>query len=497
MNQTPSWWQRLLPDSLLGRLVVVMLTGIISVQLLSSWAWQQQLRESTRQETLKSGKQLAINALGTIRFFKDLPAQYRPILIEQLRSMGGTRFFVNVNSAYVPIEAIHNNSLVTEVANSIELELRQYTHQPNPNLKPPVAAFSWPKGLIVADDGRMLTDLPEFWTDTTFLLSDTQVPILVIQAEIEPGKWLYLATTMPDPYFFQKNTSFTWDKLGLSLITLLTVLILSFLLVRGLVKPLDKIAHAADVFGRPGGIPEPIPETGTAELRRTAQAFNQMQAHIQRYLLDRERLFQGISHGLKTPIMRLKLRTELLDDDELRADFNEDLDDLDRMVKSALQSVKDSDIHENIENIKLDVLLERLATRPIYPDAAIEIQLEPLFVAAKPLALERAISNLIDNAVLYGKKVQIRLFEQDPYAIIEIRDFGPGIPPALIGAAFEPHTRLPHGQQQNPSGTGLGMGIANAIIQAHSGEIRLHNHAEGGLVVTILLPLSNDHSIET
>ena len=75
--------------------------------------------------------------------------------------------------------------------------------------------------------------------------------------------------------------------------------------------------------------------------------------------------------------------------------------------------------------------------------------------------------------------------------MIEIRDFGPGIPPALIGSAFEPHTRLPHGQQQNPSGTGLGMGIANAIIQAHSGEIRLHNHAEGGLVVTILLPLGD------
>ena len=213
------------------------------------------------------------------------------------------------------------------------------------------------------------------------------------------------------PYFFQKNASFTLDKLGLSLLTLLTVLVLSFLLVRGLVKPLNKIAHAADIFGRPGGVPEPIPETGTTELRRTAKAFNQMQAHIQRYLLDRERLFQGISHGLKTPIMRLKLRTELLDDDDLRADFNEDLDDLDRMVKAALQSVKDSDIHENVDQIKLDAMLQRLATRPIYPDAAIETQLEALIVPAKPLALERALSNIIDNAVLYGKKVHIQLFK--------------------------------------------------------------------------------------
>lgn len=483
-----SLWQSLLPNTLLGRLLVVMLTGIISVQLLSSWAWQQQLRETTRLEALKSGKQLAINAVGTIRFFKDLPAQYRPILIEQLRTMGGTRFFVNVNQSYIPVQAIQNNSLVTEVAQSIQAGLRKHVNQSTTQA---VAVFAWPKGLVVADDGRCVTDLPELWTDTTFLLSDTQVPILVIQAEIETNKWLYLATTMPDPYFFQKNASFTLDKLGLSLLTLLTVLVLSFLLVRGLVKPLNKIAHAADIFGRPGGVPEPIPETGTTELRRTAKAFNQMQAHIQRYLLDRERLFQGISHGLKTPIMRLKLRTELLDDDDLRADFNEDLDDLDRMVKAALQSVKDSDIHENVDQIKLDVMLQRLATRPIYPDAAIETQLEALIVPAKPLALERALSNLIDNAVLYGKKVHIQLFKNPPYAVIEIRDFGPGIPPALIGSAFEPHTRLPHGQQQNPSGTGLGMGIANAIIQAHSGEIRLHNHAEGGLVVTILLPLGD------
>ncbi len=483
-----SLWQQLLPNTLLGRLLVVMLTGIISVQLLSSWAWQQQLRETTRLDALKSGQQLAINAIGTIRFFKDLPTQYRPILIEQLRTMGGTRFFVNVNQSYIPVPAIQNNSLVTEVAQSIQAGLRKHVNQSTTQA---VAVFAWPKGLVVADDGRYVTDLPELWTDTTLLLSDTQVPILVIQAEIETNTWLYLATTMPDPYFFQKNASFTLDKLGLGLLTLLTVLVLSFLLVRGLVKPLNKIAHAADIFGRPGGVPEPIPETGTTELRRTAKAFNQMQAHIQRYLLDRERLFQGISHGLKTPIMRLKLRTELLDDDDLRADFNEDLDDLDRMVKTALQSVKDSDIHENVDQIKLDAMLQRLATRPIYPDAAIETQLEALIVPAKPLALERALSNLIDNAVLYGKKAHIQLFKNPPYAVIEIRDFGPGIPPALIGSAFEPHTRLPHGQQQNPSVTGLGMGIANAIIQAHSGEIRLHNHAEGGLVVTILLPLGD------
>ncbi|TAF69672.1 MAG: ATP-binding protein, partial [Curvibacter sp.] len=92
-----------------------------------------------------------------------------------------------------------------------------------------------------------------------------------------------------------------------------------------------------------------------------------------------------------------------------------------------------------------------------------------------------------DNAVLYGERVQVRLSLQGSRALVEVRDFGPGIAQASMSAAFEPHVRLSHGQQQNRTGTGLGLGIARNIIQAHGGEIRLHNHAEGGLVVTVLL----------
>ena len=100
----------------------------------------------------------------------------------------------------------------------------------------------------------------------------------------------------------------------------------------------------------------------------------------------------------------------------------------------------------------------------------------------------RAFSNLLDNAVLYGERVQLRLSDRGALAVVEVRDFGPGIAQASMSAAFEPHVRLGHGQQNNRTGTGLGLGIARNIIQAHGGEIRLHNHAECGLVVTVLLP---------
>ena len=481
---------RLLPDSLLGRIVVVMAIGVISAQLLGTLLWARQLRESARAEALIAGQHIAVNAAGSIRFFRDLPPQYRPLLIEQLRTMGGTRFFVNVNKSEIPLHPVRDNTLVDAVVNVIQQEL----HKNLGNVQTPTVAFAWPETLQVADDGRTVQDLPESWVEATLLLHPRPAPVLVVQSEFEPGRWLFLAAPMPDPYFLDNANPLTTDRVLMQLATLATVLLLSVLLVRGLILPINRIASAANAFGSAIS-PEPVPETGTAELRRTARAFNDMQARIQGYLVDRERLFLGISHGLKTPIMRLKLRTELLDDETLRAEFHEDLDDLDVMVKSALQSLKDTDIHENVMPVRLDTLLERLARRPIHPDAHIECELALIVVLGKPLALERAFSNLLDNAVLYGKRVQLRLSRMGARALIEVRDFGPGIPPSSMSAAFEPNVRLSHGQQQNRAGTGLGLGIARNIFQAHQGEIRLHNHAEGGLVVTVMLPAVDDASV--
>ncbi len=473
----------LLPDSLLGRIVVVMALGVISAQMLGTLLWARQLRESARAEALIAGQHIAKNAVGSLRFFRDLPPQYRPLLIEQLRTMGGTRFFVNVNKSEVALQPVRDNPLVDAVVEVIQHEL----HSQLGRAQATAIAFAWPESLQVSDDGRTVKDLPESWVEATLLLHPRPAPVLVIQSEFEPGRWLFLATTMPDPYFLDNANPLTKDRVLMQLATLATVLLLSVLLVRGLILPINRIASAANAFGNDIS-PEPVPETGTAELRHTARAFNDMQARIQGYLVDRERLFLGISHGLKTPIMRLKLRTELLDDEALCAEFHEDLDDLDVMVKAALQSLKDTDIHENVIQVRLDNLLERLARRPIHPGAHIECAFVPIAVLGKPLALERALSNLLDNAVLYGARVQLRLRRLGAHALIEVRDFGPGIAQANMPIAFEPHVRLHHGQQQNRAGSGLGLGIARNIVQAHQGEIRLHNHSEGGLVVTVMLP---------
>lgn len=467
MPECRRWGLLTWPDRLLGRITVVMAVGVICAQFAASVLWARQQRETERAEVRWAGHQLARNAADTIRTISAMPSAQRSSAIEQLQRSGGTRFFVHVNPSLLALTPLPDSAWAETLATLVRQDLMLQLQLPS--------ARATQVALALADNLA------------------APAPVLVIQHALDSGHWLYLSTAMADTSFVDVSNPFGADWLVWQLPTLLIVLLPTLLLVRSLIRPLDHIAAAAKAFGG-ACTPEPIAETGTAELRRTARAFNAMLARIQGYLVDRECLFIGISHSLKTPIMRLKLRTELLDDSALRNEFHEDLDELDAMVQSALQSLRDTDIHENLTAVRLDTLLARLVKRPIHPDACICFSPAQIQVQGKPLALERAFGNLLDNAILYGQRVQLRLSLQGDMAMVEIRDFGPGIATASMAEAFEPHRRLSHGKSSNRSGTGLGLGIARNIVQAHGGEIRLHNHAEVGLVVTVLLPaLSAQH----
>jgi signal transduction histidine kinase len=265
------------------------------------------------------------------------------------------------------------------------------------------------------------------------------------------------------------------------------VLALSFLVVRWTTRPLAALSEAAQAFGNGEHMPA-LPETGSREFVTTARAFGAMRERIARYIEERERLFISISHDLRTPIMRLKLRAELLDDDDLRNDFHDDLDDLDMMVKGALQCVKDGDLHENPTEVRLDALLGRMVQGARLAGHEVAYVPSSLCVTAKPLALKRAIGNLLDNALFYGKRVEIAVREHEANIEIALRDHGPGVPPEAFATLFDPYLRLEHGRRQNSSGMGLGLGIARGIVQAHGGELVLENDPGGGLRATIILP---------
>ncbi|HYD79591.1 MAG TPA: ATP-binding protein [Paucimonas sp.] len=474
---------RLLPQSLLGRLSLVMLAGVLLTQLAGNAIWSRQLRAESEAEARTAARNLAHSAASTIRFFLSLPPNYRPLVIQQFREMGGTRFFVNVNSRALAIREIDSVAL-TRIALD---EVRATLKQDMPRLSNYRLGFAWPANLVMSDDGSELADLPDRWVRHILLIEPKPAPVLVIQAEMEPGHWLYLASLMPNPYFLENADPLPPGRLMQQVLSLVAVLILSILVVRWITRPLAALSEAAESFGN--GEPAPaLPKTGSREFLNTARAFDAMRERIQRYLEDRERLFVSISHDLRTPIMRLKLRAELLDDDTLRSEFHDDLDDLDMMVKGALQCVKDSDIHENPTEIRLDALLGRIVRGARLAGREVAFAESGATVVAKPLALKRAIGNLLDNALHYGKRAEIAVGEDGDNVAITIRDDGPGVPDEALNTLFEPYVRLEHGRQQNQGGLGLGLGIALGIVQAHGGKLLLENHPEGGLVARIVLP---------
>lgn len=482
-NGAAHWADRLLPRTLRGRVMLTMAAGVLLSQTLGTAIWAWQLRDSALRDARQAAQQTARSASGAIRFFRDLPAEYRPILIEQLRTMGGTRFFVHTNRtrlALVPIGPSH-------LAETVTADVRARVSSDLGRDSALEVLFVAPADLTVADDGRKLADLPERWVEGSMLLQPRPAPLLVIQAEIEPSVWLLMATTMPDPYFLDNANPLTRDRLLLQGATLLTVLLLVLFVARGLTRPLQRLAGAANAFGS-AMHSNRVPEIGTVELRGTARAFNEMQARIQRFVEDRERLFSSISHDLKTPIMRLKLRTELLDDDTVRADFHEDLDELDVMVKGALQSVKDSDIHENLAEVRLDRLAERLTDAARASGAPVTLQVPPIAVRVRPLALRRALGNLIDNGLRYGQRIEIVASLASGVATIDINDQGPGLPEDSLEEIFEPYVRLEHGRQTHREGSGLGLGIARRIAREHGGDVRLMNRPGGGLTARLTLP---------
>ncbi len=476
---------RLWPASLLGRLTLVMVAGVLVTQLAASAIWASQLRAKSQVEAESAAQYMAHSAAGAIRFFRSLPPAYRLLIIQQLREMGGTRFFVNLNHAYVPIEQIAPHPLAQSVIDTIGTALRKDL----PNSPGFRLAFGRPDRLVVAEHDVRLEDLPNTWVQHVLLLKPDPAPILVIQTEIEPGNWLYMAALMPNPYFLDSSDPFAWDRLMPQALSLAVVLLLCLLVVRSITRPLAALSEAAAKLGQ-GHDEEvqPLPETGSREFINTARAFSAMRERIARYIEDRDRLFISISHDLRTPITRLKLRAELLDDEALRNEFEEDLDELDMMVKGALQCVKDSDIHENPTEIKLDALLGRMVRSAQLAGHTVAFEPSGVTVRAKPLALKRALGNLLDNALYYGARAEIDVAREADAVLIRLRDHGPGVPEDALGSLFDPYVRLAHGREQNDGGMGLGLGIARSVIEAHGGRLELANHPEGGLVASVRLP---------
>ena len=292
---------------------------------------------------------------------------------------------------------------------------------------------------------------------------------------------LYRVTRLPGGALLPRN-------LIVNLTLLLLVLVIAlYVTARTITRPLSALARSADSLGRDARA-SILPERGARELRHAARAFNTMQDRLRRYLDSRSRVLAAMSHDLKTPLTRLRLQVETIEDPGLQARMGKELDEMQAMVHEALALFRGLDDGEPAVAVDVNALLEGLREQFTEMGAAVSVSgraLEPF--TAKAQALKRCLTNLIANAVSFGTRAAI-VVEDGAELIIRVRDQGPGIPEAELERVFEPFYRLESSRNRDGGGTGLGLTIARDIAQAHGGSLSLRNRPEGGLEAVLTLP---------
>jgi signal transduction histidine kinase len=307
--------------------------------------------------------------------------------------------------------------------------------------------------------------------------------VVDVSLQLSDGTWLnFTAPVYPrDPFL-----SF---RFILSMVVMIgAVVLLSGIVVYQMAAPLRTLATAARRLGIDVSAPV-LPETGPREVRHAARAFNEMQQRIRRFVEDRTQMLAAISHDLRTPIMRLRLRAEVIDDEDERERALADLDDMERMIASTLSFAHDDAAVEARETVDLVALVQRVCDS--IEDAGLPVEFEGegrVAYACRPGALRRALSNLIENAARYGERARVELLADERRIVVRIDDDGPGIPEDQIESVFQPFRRLDASRSRETGGTGLGLTVARTIVRAHGGDVRLANRPEGGLRVEVSLP---------
>ncbi|MBR0559405.1 ATP-binding protein [Neokomagataea anthophila] len=269
-------------------------------------------------------------------------------------------------------------------------------------------------------------------------------------------------------------------------------------LIRRMIAPIETLASAAEALGRDmNSSTASLPEHGPSELQRAAIAFNTMARRIQRFVSDRTLMLTAIGHDLRTPITRLKLRAEFIDDDELRNKVLADLDEMEAMVASTLAFGRDSSANEPLVSLDLRALLETIMDEASesHPHKAdllrVVLPKVPVQIRARSVALKRALNNLILNALKYGGSAHVTLLpaekKQHQHVKIFIEDNGPGLQPDDLERVFEPFVRTDASRNCETGGTGLGLSIARTILRGQGGDVYLQNRAEGGLRAIVTL----------
>lgn len=458
-----------MPRSLFGRMVLVLVGGLAAALLVSTW-----IGSSERDRILfrAGGMQLAQRIADISRLLDSLDPEQRRRVVE---AFNAPPLAIALDRPPLPAAAPAEGDMRYAMFSSVLAYALGDGMKATVVRAPPGAAWGPrprpPDGMHM---GGGMGRGPGWERDG---------PLFVVQVTLHDGTRVTFDSALaPVAEAFPRRVAITLA------ILLASVVALSLLAVRWVTRPLSTLAAAAEALGEDINRP-PLPETGPTEVRRAARAFNGMQERLARFINDRTRVFTAMSHDLKTPLTRIKLRAEMLDDAGQRDKLVRDVDEMQSMIAQTLDFMRDATAQEPAQPVDVVALLESLQSD--YRDAGQELAVRGSAAApipARPLALRRCLTNLLDNAFRYGRDPVVEVEDRAKELRVTVLDAGPGLPPDQLEKAFEPFFRGEASRSRETGGTGLGLGIARNIARAHGGELTLRNRESGGLEALLVLP---------
>lgn len=435
-----SWIKRLLPKTLLGRSLLIIVTPLVLLQVISAGIFYET-------HWSKITRRLAVGVAGDVAAVIDM-MRHDP-------TPAGREWAMKLAAGTMSFSSDFQEKAVLE----------QVTRDINGHME---------RTLLWALDGYVSKPV---WIDSDTL--DRHVIIHVQLAEgvlkiITPRKRLFSSTT----YVFV-----LW-MLGSSLI----LFAVATMFMRNQVKPIRRLAFASDEFGKGRDVEKFKPE-GAAEVRQAAQAFIAMRERIQRQIGQRTDMLAGVSHDLRTPLTRMKLQLALLEGQKGVEDLKGDIKEMEYMLDEYLAFARGEGTEKPVETNLNDLLREAVAQagrKGAYVDLHLE---EEIILPIRPNAFRRSITNLLENALRYGENVAIRAGRRADMVEIAVDDDGPGIPEDKREDVFKPFVRLETSRNPGTGGVGLGLSIARDVVRGHGGDMALDQSPLGGLRAIVQMPL--------
>jgi signal transduction histidine kinase len=488
---------RLWPRSLVGRTVFVLLAGLLFSNLIGfAVHWNE--RSQVLSDTVARQAAQGIASLAPI-LENTLPAE-RAALSQQLQSRGMRVIWTPDRTVFPntlgidPWAATLRAALLDEMGESAKGRLEVNIVGPEDLAKLPMPAPA--DGMARRGPGmrrgdRQFGDRPfgsSMGMGRSRDMPDIHLPerIAVISLRIKDGSWLNFIRPAWEIRPFWTATVFPPV-----LIAALLVISISVFAVWRATTPLAMFARAAERLGRDVNAP-PMNEKGPIEVGRAARAFNEMQTRVRSFIDDRTQMLAAISHDLRTPITRMRLRAEFVEDEEQRRKMLNDLEEMEAMIASTLSFARDDVAREKRVRLDLADLLQSLCDENNDAGNQADYEGKPhLVFDGAPVALKRAFSNLIDNAIKYGGIARVKLASETHSVVVDVSDDGPGISEDQREKVFTAFYREEGSRSRETGGVGLGLAVVRSVIRAHGGEVTLANRPEGGLTATVTLP--TDH----